>query len=529
MQNSKQLLKRYESKRVSQAAVVEFNEIVEMFKREKGITPAVIQFFVMFARDNWNGCMDIIAQIRSQSADLANEIEFHTKIDTTALYNDWFISIENNQYVAKNPNMESEFNLANFYFEIKSGVWFDQEKEDWISGVIHIAQSAHPMLIKMSDLDRQDKFMSACQAAIYTNTTGDKLERPLIARPALAPGLLQLLKQQVQRKSIIRGLAKLGWRDKLRFVAPSWIGTDRLVAQAITPVHPNNAMFRALYSQIQFKPKASPSVTGTGGALIAGIVAFLRRSLHGWPCTKINIRYTPGMEQLIKAVFLPLNQISPVIGDWKKLERMMAGYPVFTVEDAKVPDNYPAFCFSESGVLLPDNNPSDPTLDALSAASWKILSSCIPFLINERDALAPEQTDDFFKLAREGQVIIAACYGHIPVTPYKGEELCRYFAELPATAVARNITLDMPQQQIFLRFDKTTRRRKLVKAELDEYYPDTKPEYYGNYHLRIESLPGMELLQQFYGRDVPITRKVMSEKTEAIEDSESESSKQPNV
>lgn len=102
----------------------------------------------------------------------------------------------------------------------------------------------------------------------------------------------------------------------------------------------------------------------------------------------------------------------------------------------------------------------------------------------------------------------------------KGCVIWQYFAEIPVANLPGRIVLNLEEQKIYLNFYGIKTRRRLVKNELVAFYPETNPEMHGPKCIRINALEGLELLYEFYGRDIKLPKAFKVQNS--LEDADSE-------
>jgi hypothetical protein len=460
-------------------------------------------------QESWTLCAETIARLHQFNVVVASDLAAKVNIGPTVIWENQILCIQSDKYAAIDKTARLSRPITNFYLNIKTGTWFESEKEMWVSGILGMNLISYPFLIKAQDLEKSNTFISACRAIVYADKTESQAPQPVILYPEYMGGILKLIRQQIQATKVSRGISKLGW-DQNCFITPTWFGDLQGLHTNATTLHPANSLLRSIYSFSKFRPNAVPHLSGAAGSITAVLIALIRRQWHGWPTLRINLKYTEATDRLLRAVFMPLNQIAPITRDWSKLEQLINGYPVFATHEARLPESCPAFSMGESGITLSDNPLSTIDIAPISFSVQRILAACIPFILKEK-ACVPEIPNSFFKLTQEGRNTIAACYGPIDIAPCEDDLLWRYFSEIPISELYSNATLDAHHQHLYLYFGKSNACRKLIRDKLCKDYPETEAVMSGDRYVRIKAVEGLELLQRFYGKNITLARKTMDE------------------
>jgi len=510
------------------ADIKPFPEILEQIQIEDGVSTDLAHFFEALNQTDWIQCNTYIAQLYQHSANYVNSLCAQSKLQPAHIKGLWLFCVRDGHYVAVNQKTKEEIALTNFMADFHAGVWFSREKETWFEGTIKMDQTTCPFFVNSDSLYHIDDFIVECQSAIYADPVQSQMQQPVILRPEHAVGLLQLIRQQTQKFNVQHGVSYVGW-ERDRFLMPAWTGSAKGVFRSSGILYPNHEQLNTIFTTNDPRPVMPQSVPGTAGNVIAALVAFLYHGYHNWPCQCIDVQYATNAEQLLMAVFRTMGQIHIMKDDWKSVEDVVKNYPLLVGAGVNVPDRYPAFRLSGSGMLIPNIEYTPDELHTITIATASVLKRCLPYIIKQSAVPAAQAPKGFFEFVHIGKKIIDDCGPAIPIVLGEGQYVWQYFASIPADKLSKYARTDLKEQKLYLLFDGTTIRRKYLRDELLKEYPKTEPVMVDERHLQLSTVHGLELMHQFYGPHPPVGTWTKAENSVASEDSAPMNSAKPNT
>ena len=491
---------------------------VNLINQEQGITPAVVDFFDLLKTDSAI-CDIVINGIRQQNSSMAREIMKKSQLGEFLILKNKRIFTGNGVYTIKDVKTGVMEVITNFVINIQNGVGFEQEKETWFSGTLHLDKMQYPLWISTTSLNRLDTIMATLRSVVYKEAEDTVVTVPELLYPEHGTLLLRLIQRQTQGLAITMGLSKLGWNENgTQFTAPGWKATGAGVRLSASHCHPGNTLFEEYYDFKAYRAGAESSasdyVPWQANYFLAALVALLQRSRcgHGWP--ELRIQHNAAAEYLLRAIFEPLRQLKAIQSIGKKEIKSLTHYPIFFIGN-KVPEGLPAFLLDVTGVVIPDNAVTEQHMAAISRFAFNVLSATIPFMAKSSTLMSALPCHNFFDLVMEGKAIIESAYGPLAVGKDKCLALWHYFSEIAGPDFSSHVCLDIREQKIYLSFHKIKTERRQVKTELTAAYPELRACMHGNRQIKIDAIAGMEMLREFFGKSFEISKRITPENSEA--------------
>lgn len=260
--------------------------------------------------------------------------------------------------------------FTNFTIKIDSNLYFDDSSNIFHMGRLQFRGQEYPLEISRSALvsSKGYDFESFARNALMKAGYKETQILPVVTDSTYKQALRKVVNQQIAQSPKIKGTAHFGWDLKNhKFVTPTWEATAFGINFISRAYHPERQLLKKYFTLLlSFNEVDTISV---GNSLLCLMAGMITRSFLDLKQKAVMIKKSPKAIEVLETLCFPLGQLLPIEINpnvrFKQLQIRLdgvEGYPIHVIsmnEEYFSQLEYPLFCLSKEGMVLPDDYPGE--------------------------------------------------------------------------------------------------------------------------------------------------------------------------